>query len=188
MFKLRSRITVSQPDDDTIVVQSSVGRRVLFGAIALLLLVAFVMGVDWESDFADGMVAGTVFFFSITAICIAVAGWNSMVVLNRSRGSAEFIRKLFGIRLGFSSLELALVTAVVVRGLRFLRESELPQQGFLGPRTRGLAGRRNVYYKLHLETAERLYFVEDSTELTELESAGQGIADFLGVAYRQEDL
>ncbi|MFW6288924.1 MAG: hypothetical protein ACOC2Q_03995 [Spirochaetota bacterium] len=179
---------MSQHDHDRLVVQSNVGRRALFGGIALLLLVSFVVGVDFERDFADGMITGTVFYFAITAICAVVAGWNSIVLFDRAQGRVEFIRKLFGIRLGSSSLELGDIRAVVLRGLRFLRESEQPQPGMLNQRFRGYVERRNVYYKLHLETDETLHFVEDSTDLTDLESAAQGIADFLGVTYRREEI
>jgi len=188
MFRLRSRISVSLRDEDCLAVQSNVGRRILFGGIALLLFVSFIVGVDLERDFADGMVAGTIFNFSITAVCTVVAGWNSIVLFDRSRGRVEFIRKLFGIRLGSSSLELGEIRAVVLRGLRFLRESEQPQPGMLNQRFRGYVERRNVYYKLHLETAETFHFVEDSTDLTDLEAAAQGIADFLGVTYRREEI
>lgn len=188
MLRLRSRISVSRQDEDRLAVQSNLGRRLLFGGIALLLFVSFLVGVDLERDFADGMIAGTVFYFAITAVCTAVAGWNSIVVFDRSRGKAEFMRKLFGIRLGSSSLELGEIRAVVVRGLRFLRDSEQPQPGMLNQRFRGYVERRNVYYKLHLETSETFHFVEDSTDLTDLEAAAEGIAGFLGVTYRREEI
>lgn len=187
MLRLRSRISVSQPDDQTIAVQSFLGRRILFGAIGALLLISFFVSVDWQGDFEDGMVAGTIFYFSVLAICLAVAGWNSMLVLSRSKDEARFIKKLFGIPLASASLPLHEITAVVIQGATLLKESERPTS-MIATRLQRAAQQRNVYYKLYLETADKLHFVEDSTDLTDLEGAARGIAEFLGVTFRREEI
>lgn len=188
MIRLRSRIGLSRPDEDRLLIQSNVARRVLFGAIAAVLLLSFVVSSDWGRVQDDGMVAGTIFYFAITAICLVVAGWNSMMVLDRSRREASFIRKLFGIRLGSSSMPLESVSAVVVQGAKLLREQEKPRSTMLSSRLRGHVERRNVYYKLMLETAEKLHFVEDSTDASDLESVAMSMAEFLGVSYRHEEI
>ena len=188
MIRLRSRIAFSRPDEQRLVIQSNVARRLLFGAIAAVLLLSFVVSSDWSSAGEDGMVAGTIFYFAITAICLAVAGWNSMMLLDRSRGEADFVRKLFGIRLASSSMPLSSITAVVIQGARLLLEHEKPRATMLGTRLRGQVERRNVYYKLMLETAEKMHFVEDSTDLSDLESVATSMAEFLGVSYRREEI
>ncbi|MFW5689239.1 MAG: hypothetical protein ACOC1U_06690 [Spirochaetota bacterium] len=188
MLRQRSRITVRQPDESSLAVQSNTGRRLLFGGIGVLLIVSFLVSADWSGEIADGMVAGTIFYFGITAICLAVAGWNSMVVLDGRDRSAHFIRRIFGITIGHSTLDLSAVRAVVIQGLRFLRESEQPQGGLGSSRLRNYMERRNAYYKLFLETDEKLHFVEDSTDVSDLEAAGHAMADFLGVSYRREEI
>lgn len=187
MIRLRSRIAVSQPSDDTLVVQSNRSRRILFGSIGTVLLISFFVGFEPDAE-TSGMVAGTVFFFAVTAVCLAVAGWNSLMILDRSTRRASFVRRLFGIPLSRSEMELASVAAVVVQGARLLRDEEKPRATLISSRFRQHVERRNVYYKLMLETQEKLHFVEDSTDLSDLESVAQGIAEFLGVSYRHEEL
>lgn len=186
MIRLRSRISYSQPTAATFTIQSNVGRRILFGGIAALLFVAFLVSADWGEGVADGRVAGTIFYFSLVAVCVAVAGWNSMVVLDKSDNKAHFVRRLFGLVLGHSTMNLSDVRAVVVQCLRFLREQEQPALG--STRMRSYMERRTYYFKLHLETAEKLHFVEDSTDSGDLEAAGQAMAGFLNVTYRREEL
>ncbi|MFW5744757.1 MAG: hypothetical protein ACOCWX_02330, partial [Spirochaetota bacterium] len=99
-----------------------------------------------------------------------------------------FIRKLFGIRFASSSMTLSAITAVVIQGARLLREQEKPRSTMLSSRLRGHVERRNAYYKLMLETAEKLHFVEDSTDLSDLESVATSMAEFLGVSYRHEEI
>ncbi|MFW5741896.1 MAG: hypothetical protein ACOC2D_01360, partial [Spirochaetota bacterium] len=99
-----------------------------------------------------------------------------------------FIRKLFGIRFASSSMTLSSITAVVIQGAKLLRDQDKPRSAMLGSRLSGQVERRNVYYKLMLETAEKLHFVEDSTDLSDLESAAASMAEFLGVSYRHEEI
>lgn len=188
MIRLRSRIALARPDEHRLLIQSNVARRLLFGAIAAVLVLSFIVSSDWGRAQEDGMIAGTIFYFVITAICLAVAGWNSMMILDRSHGEAYFIRKLFGIRFASSSMPLSEISSVVVQGAKLLREQEKPRATMLSNRLRGHVERRNVYYKLMLETAEKLHFVEDSTDLSELQSAATAMAEFLGVSYRHEEI
>ncbi len=188
MFRHRSRMTITRLDENRLALQSSVTRRALFGGIALVLIVSFLVGMDWDEGIADGMVAGTIFYFVITAICLAVAGWSTTLVLDRDAGEARFIRTLFGLRLRGSSLRLSNVDAVVIRGIRFLKEGERPGSGEFSTRIQSYMERRNVYYKLHLETAGQLHLVEDSTDVSDLEAVAQSMAEFLGVTYRREEL
>ena len=188
MIRLRSHVSVTHADDRRLIMQSSMGRRLLFGGISLLLLVSFVVGMDWDEGIEEGMIVGTIFYFSITAVCAAVAGWNSQLVLDRDDRRVHFIRKLFGIPVRSAALPLDDVTGVVIRGIRFLKESEKPRVGLFSNRMHGYMERRNVYHKLYLETNERAYLVEDSSDLSDLEAAARAIAAFLEVDYRREEL
>jgi hypothetical protein len=187
MFTHRSRMTISQPDAGRLTVQSSMTRRGLFGGIGLLLVISFVIGMNWDEGIAEEMVVGTIFYFAITAVCLVVAGWNAKLVLDRGAGEARFIRSLFGIPVRSAALRLSEVTAVVIRGIRFLKESEQPRGDF-STRIQGYVERRNVYYKLHLETQDRLHLVEDSTNLADLEEVARRMAAFLGISFRREEL
>ena len=188
MIRLRSRICVSQTRDHRLIVQSSITRRILFGGIALLLLVSFIVGVDWERGLDDGLVVGTVFYFAVTAICLAVAGGNAKLVLNRNQGTICVTRSLFAIVFSRRNLSFPQVRAVVLRGIRLLRESEQPRDALVSNRFQGYMERRMHYYKLHLETDDQLHLVEDSTDLEELEAAATALADVLSVPFRREEL
>ncbi len=188
MVRLRSHISVTRVDDRRLVVQSSVGRRLLFGGIALLLLVSFLVGMDWEEGIEEGMVVGTIFYVSITAVCAAVAGWNAQLILDRNDSKAHLVRRLFGVPLRHAELPLERISAVLIRSIRFLRESEKPRGGLFPNRMHDYMERRNTYYKLHLETDERPYLVEDSSDLADLEAAAHAIAAFLDVVYRREEV
>ncbi|MFP4113636.1 MAG: hypothetical protein ACOC2Y_02680 [Spirochaetota bacterium] len=188
MFRTRSRISYNRPSEELFVIESNVVRRLLFGGIGLLLAVSFLVSVDWREDFAGEMIAGTVFYFVVTAICLAVAGWNSRVELDRHAGEVRFVKRFAGVALSTSVVPAAEVTAVVVQGIRFLRDDEKAGATLLGSRFRRYVERRNVYYKLQLETEEKLRFVEDSTDFAELEPAAKAMAEFLEVTYRHEEL
>ena len=188
MFRQRSRVSLTRPDEHRLVIQSNTARRVLFGSIAALLIVSFLVSTDWDGQLADGMIAGTIFYFAVVLVCLGVAGWNSRLVLDHEDEQAHFIRRFFGITLGHGTLAHSQIHAVVIQGLKFLRENEQPQSGLISSRFRSYMERRNVYYKLHLETEQKLHFVEDSTDIADLESAAQQMADFLGVTYRREEI
>jgi hypothetical protein len=188
MIRLRSRIALSQPSDDRLVIQSNAARRILFGSIAAVLLLSFAVSSDWGAEGVDGLVAGTIFYFVVTAICLGVAGWNSVVAFDRSDGQAHFTRRLFGIPLVSSAVALSAVISVVVQGVKLLRDEEKPRATVLSNRLRGHVESRNVYYKLMLESTEKMHFLEDSTDLADLETAARRLAEFLGVSYRYEAL
>ena len=187
MFRLKSRITAVRTGESTLVVRTSNGRRVLFGVTAAFLVVAFFVGVDWELDFVDGLPAGMVFFFGVLAICTGVAGWKSSVVFDTDARTVRFSKQLFGIVVQEQTLPADDVRSVVLQGIRFLKDAERPQPGLLNNRLRDTIARRNVYYKLFLETSEKRHLIEDSTDTDDLDGAAQAIAGFLNLPVRHEE-
>ena len=188
MFRLRSRIVLSHPGDSRLVVRSSPGRRVLFGLVGGVLLAAFFLSVDWQSDFEGGMVAGTIFYFVLTATCVGVAAWGSSILFDTENDEISFAKSIFGIEVQRVCIGASAVQAVTIQGVRFLKDSERPQPGLLNRRFRNYVERRNNYYKLYLDLGERLQFVEDSTDLTDLDAAATEIARFLQVTLRREEI
>jgi hypothetical protein len=185
MLRVRSRISLSQPVESRLVVRSNLGRRVLFGIIGVVLLVSFFVG---SAGGGEPMIGGTIFYFVITLISVAVAGWNSQVTFDRDAGDAVFSKSIFGIRLREDSVALASVTTVILQSLQFLKQSEQPQPTMLNSRFRGYMSRRNTYYRLFLETADEKLLIEDSSELEDLDRSANLIAAFLNVTYRREEI
>ncbi len=187
MFRLKSRITAVRTGESTLVIRTSNGRRVLFGVTAAFLVVAFFVGVDWELDFVDGLPAGMVFFFGVLAICTGVAGWKSSVAIDSAARTVRFRKQLFGIGVQEQAFSVDDVSGVVLQGIRFLKDSERPQPGLLNNRMRDTIARRNVYYKLFLETSQKRHLIEDSTDADDLDSAAQSIAAFLNLPVKHEE-
>lgn len=188
MFQLRSRISVSHPTESRLVLRSNPGRRVLFGFIGGVLLVAFSLSVDWQSDFGGGMAAGTVFYFVLTATCVGVAAWGSSIFFDSESDEISFTKSLAGIEVHRDRIGASAVKAVTIQGIRFLKDSERPQPGLLNNRFRTYIERRNNYYKLYLDMGEERKFVEDSTDVTDLDAAAAEIAGFLHVTLRREEI
>lgn len=188
MFRLKSRLAVTQTAERELVVQLSGRRRILFGLIAALLITAFLFSVDFQRDFGEGLSAGSVIYFGLVVICAAVAGFNSLVTLDTARHEARFSKRLFGINLQGSSVSLTAVRGVLLQSVQFLRGREMPQPGPMSSRFRSYMERRNVYYKLYIETDEKRHFVEDSTDSGELEEAATAMSQFLSVPLMREEL
>jgi hypothetical protein len=188
MFRLRSRLTVAQPSEARIVLRSNPTRRILFGIVGALLIVAFVIGVDWQEDFQSGSVAGSIIYFFLTATCVGVAAWGNSVHFDNDRGTVAFVKSVFGIEVRKEQMPASEVDAVTIQGIQFLKESERPQAGLLNSRFRAYLDKRNTYYKLFLDFGEKRRFVEDSTELADLEGAATAISRHLDVSYKREDI
>ena len=188
MFRVRSRIAVVHPTTTTLILRSNPGRRVMFGVIAAVLIVAFALGVDWQTDLQRDSLMGTLFYFSLLLICTAVAAWGSSVRFDSEREKITFTKTLAGVKVRQEQIDSSAVRAVTVAGIRFLKEAERPQPGLLNNRFRSYVDRRNTYYKLYLDLDESRHFLEDSTDLTDLDAAANEIAGFLQVTLRREEL
>jgi hypothetical protein len=188
MFRLRSRISVSQPAPGELLVQISGGRRVLYGVISVVLVIAFFVGVDWQTTFGEDFSFGVVFYILLTLVCIFVAGWNSVVALDKSKHTAVFAKKLFGVPIHQRALSLGGTQHILIHSIQFLKGREVPQPGVLTNRFRSYAAKRNIYYKLFLVIDDVKYLVEDSTDTAELEHAAVAMSDFLGVEFLKEEI
>jgi hypothetical protein len=160
----------------------------VFALISAVLIIAFLVGVDWQRDFGEEFSGGIVFYFALTAVCLAVAGWNSVLLIDRSDHRARFSKRLFGLPLHQQTVELAGRVHVLILSASFLKGREMPQPGALTNRFRNYAEKRNVYYKLFIVVDDQRYFVEDSTDTDELEHAAVAMSEFLGIEFRKEEI
>lgn len=188
MLRIRSRISVIQPDDDRFVVRANPTRRLLFGAIGALLLLAFFVGVDLQTDFERSSLLGTLFYSLLTLTCIAVAIVGRSITFSHAQSRALMRRTVAGIEIQRREVDLARVESVTLQSVRFLKESERPQAGVLNARYRNFVARRNSYFKLYLDLPDRREFLEDSTDQGELDQAGSALAEFVGVPFHHEEL
>ncbi len=188
MLRMRSRIGASRADDRTLVVQITWTRRALYGALAILLIAAFLVSYDSRGEQSNGSVAGTIFYAVLTLACVGVAGWNSRTVFRASEDSVVSEKRFFGVVLKTQSIPRPSVTGVTLQSIRLLKTHEVPQQGLFNNRFRGFAARRSQYFKLFLELTERRVVMEDSSYQEDLERVAVTISEFLGVPLQHEEV
>ena len=189
MIRIRSHVALKQRSGTELEVRSNPTRRVLFGVVAILLVLAVVIGADWDNDFGRDHLVGNIFFFLLTGAAAVIAGWSSSMIVDvGERNTIRFAGTLFGIPIRVDTMDPRTVKAVVLQGVKLLRESETPRVGLGSPRLAGYLARRTTYYKLYLETNEARRLVEDSTDLSELDAIGVAVARLLDVEYRKEDV
>lgn len=185
MLRMRSRIAATLRDDQRLAVQINIWRRVLYGSIAALLVVAFAISYDGSSE-QTGSVAGMVFYAVLTLSSALVAGWNHRTLIGAER--VQTTRSIFGIPLGASSYERARIDGVTLQTIALVKSQEIPTQGLFNSRLRGFASRRGRYFKLFLEIDGRRQLLEDSSYQEELESVGTAIAHYLDMPLQREEV
>ena len=88
MIPMRASRRVVRADGDTIVIATTAGRRLLYLGCFLVLLAAFVLSVDFRSDFSPPRAGGTIFVCVLMALCLGVAGWSDQVVVRKASRTA----------------------------------------------------------------------------------------------------
>ena len=189
MVRLRSRLAVKHLDDNRLLIQSNPSRRIMFGAICAVLVLAFAFGIDWQTDTGRQLVTGLIFYFSLTVITLVVAAWNKTVTVDTgSEREIRFVNTLFGIPVRRSRVGIDEVSGVILQKVKLIGRSDRPRSA-LGTSPFGAAfSRRGNYCKLYLETGDTRLFVEDSTYMSELEGIGTALATSIGVSLSKEDL
>lgn len=179
MISIRSRIEAKKIDDSTVMIHLSRGRRIMFLVVATLLVVAFIVGVDFSTSFSGAELGGTIFYIFLTLTTIFSAGWDSRTVFAKGEEKVFRQKTVFGIAVASMDLPLGSVKALVCHGVKLL-------EGY-GRRPRFME-RRAQLYKLLLETDEAVLPIEDSTTREDLDRVGSAVAEFLGLPYRYEQM
>ncbi len=179
VISIRSRIEAKKIDDSTVMIHLSRGRRILFLAVAALLVVAFMVGVDFSTSFSGPELGGTIFYILLTLTTILAAGWDSRTVFAKAEEAVFRQKAFFGVAIASKSLPIGSVRALVCHGVKLL-------EGY-GRRPR-FVERRAQLYKLLLETDEALIPIEDSTTRDDLDRVAGAVGEFLNLPYRYEEL
>jgi hypothetical protein len=151
-------------------------------------LVAFIVSVDWQVDFTRQLLVGSIFYFTITAICVGVAAWNHVRIVSKAHSKIDIERRIAGLVVSRETIDNLDVESVTLQSVRLLKESEKPRDRMMSRPLRRYMDRRATYYKLYLDTTEKRHLLDDSSDLTDLDTIGQGLADFFSVAYRREEV
>lgn len=183
MLSVGSRFSLKRDSSGSLTMKTSPRRRVLFLGLAVLLLVAFLVGVDPSRGIPRDQIGGTVFYFAILFVCFGVAGWDSRVVF-RKGDSVERQTRFAGIPIRASSVPASGVRAVVLQSVLLSKKRDLPRRD--GGVFTGSMGRGVEVARLVVETSDRSLFLEDSRASGELSTIGVRIAEHLGVPFRTD--
>lgn len=186
MLSVRARITVAQPDDDTLIVRSNPTRRGLFGAIALLLVFATIVGFDSSVDLRPPRLAGTILFAVLIATTAGVALWDERVVIARSAGQVLFRTSIAGIPLKLEEKPLATLTGVILVRVELMKGGDGAGPAALGRGLGSYVERRGTYHRLILDFGRERRTLENGTNHEELAAIGGAIGAFCGLVLQLE--
>lgn len=188
MIPVRNRY-IARGDQEVFVLRSNPARRLLFLGIAVLLLVGFVLGFDWERGFSAEAVGGTIFYFVLVFVSLLVASWNQETIFSRRDGEVRFRKRLLLMRLQEDRVPLADITGVLVQTVRLIKGRVDHDRDFQrGGVFSQIVQRRNTFFRLFLETDRGKLLIEDSADVRDLSNLATSISEFLGVQYRTEDI
>jgi hypothetical protein len=180
---------VARGDEETLVLRSNPARRLLFLAIAVLLIVGFVLGFDWGEGFSGTNVGGSIFYFLLVVVSLGVASWRQETVFARREKVVRFRKHLLLMRLQDDEVPLSSITAVILQTVRLIKGREDHVRDFQrGGVFSQMMQRRNTFFRLFLETEKGKLLVEDSSDPGDLSELGTSISQFLGITYRTEEI
>jgi hypothetical protein len=178
MVATRSRFTLSETADRSLVLSTQPFRRVIFAGISLILVIAFLVSVDYERDFSSENLFGTVFYFLLAGGSAVIAGWDEKTMFCRERESIVFYRRIFGVSFLIRCIPFDEVTAVL-----FIHDA--PEQSAGSEYAAGdpkkkvfHSGESGMYYA-YIETVGERVLLEQAPERKEIEEIADLIAQFL---------
>ena len=170
-------------DPDVVVLHRSKGRRILYGVIATMLVLAAAFGLSLPGAFEDISPVGVFFFLILLLASLGVALYDHRIVFDRANALVVESSMLALLEVQRREWELASLKAIVLQTVNLMKAEHGTTHG------RGGLLRRNArLYRLGIETSEHLKFVEDSSDEGELAHIGQGLAEFAGVDYRVDKM
>jgi hypothetical protein len=157
----------------------------VFAGIAVILILAFFLSVDFERDFSPDNLIGTLFYFFLAGGSAFLAGWEEKTVLSRTQDRMEFYRSLFGVSFLTKSIPFDDVTAITsVRDSGGLvEESEREKTG----EPRLIRYGPPSMYQVFVETVDERVLLGQAPERKEIEDIASLIAQFLETPFIRSD-
>lgn len=188
MISVRNRY-VARGSEDNFVLRSNPARRILFLAIAVLLLVGFILGFDWSQGFSGERVGGTIFYFILILVSLTVASWTQETAFLRKERVVRFRKHLLFFRLQDDTVPIEDVKAVILQTVRLIKgRVDSPREMQRGGMFSQVMQRRNTFFRLFLETTRGKLLMEDSADAGDLSELGTSISQFLNIPYRTEEI
>lgn len=185
MQTLNTRFILRHREDNSLILSLNPTRRLVFGVIAVVLLVAFFATVDYERDFSAEHFFSTLVYFVLVSVCIILAGWENRKVFEQSSGGLVFERRVFFLMISREFVHFDEIQEVVLSRVELSRvDGELARS----ERQRGTIPaqmlRRDIeLYRLTVGTEQRRYRLEESSVRDELDEVGRQISQYMEVPF-----
>jgi len=198
MTPFRAETQAKIIDQDRIAVTTSSRRRIIYGLIALVLIVAAAAGFDPAVDFSRDRLLGTIFIFLLFAGSLFIAGYRRTFLFDKTAGYLTYHNCFFFINLKTAALltELSLISRIQFTDIQLLRGAlDTHAPGRENHSSEGRGGRigrfrimehRAHLYQLFVETREKKILIQESTYPDDLENSAGILSKFLGIPVNRQ--
>jgi len=185
MQSLNTRLVLRHREDNSLILSLNPTRRLVFGVVAAVLLVAFFAAVDYERDFSADHFFSTLVYFALVSVCIILAGWENRKVFEQNAGALVFERRVFFFMISREFVNFNDIQEVVLSRVELSRFDGEPTRS---ERQRGTVPaqmlKRDIeLYRLTVGTEQRRYRLEESSVRDELEEVGRLISQYMEVPF-----
>jgi hypothetical protein len=185
MQTLKTRLVLRHRDDNSLVLSLNPTRRLVFGIVSVVLLIAFFVAVDYERDFSADHFFSSLVYFALVSVCIILAGWENRKVFEQNDGGLVFERRVYLFMVSREFVSFDDIQEVVLSRVELSRADGEPTRS---DRQRGTVPaqmlKRDIeLYRLTVGTEQRRYRLEESSVREELEDVGRLVSQYMEVPF-----
>lgn len=188
MRTLKSRYRIRRSSADKLMLSTSPARTVGFSLLFVLFLLSFVYSIGQDSSGRDPALIGTLLHGVVVVAAFIVAAFPKAILFDAALGRAT-------VRIGIFNVVYPIVirtydhSQIVEVVMREIRVSPAPNGDEAAGRDRRYPARGSArVFKLILRTETGEYCIEQGTFREELSAPGKGIAEFLDIPFRVQQV
>ncbi len=185
MQSLNTRLVLRHREDNSLVLSLNPTRRLVFGVVAVVLLIAFFAAVDYERDFSAEHFFSTLVYFALVSVCIILSGWENRKVFEQNDGGLAFERRVFFLMISREFVPFDEIQEVVLSRVEISKlEGEPTRSERHGGAVSAQMLKRDIeLYRLTVGTEQRRYRLEESSVREELEEVGRLVSQYMEVPF-----
>ncbi len=183
------QIKLQDHKGEALVLRVGPARRLVFAAVAVVLLIAFVFTLDPQRDLEGPNLFGTVFYFVLIGGSLAMAAYDERKVFHRIRRELLIQSVIAGVclrttRVPFDDIQsITLQTRRLERPVGNTRVGVPDDEDAGGSEEPNITGGKSRVYVLHAVTETGAHTLESSSTGEDLEEVGRSLARFLEVPF-----
>ncbi|TVR91074.1 MAG: hypothetical protein EA428_06775 [Spirochaetaceae bacterium] len=185
MQSLNTRLVLRHREDNSLVLSPNPTRRLVFGVVAVVLLLAFFAAVDYERDFSAEHFFSTLVYFTLVSGCIILAGWENRKVFEQHDAGLVFERRVFFLMISREFVPFDEIQEVVLSRVELSKVEGQPTRSerHSGAVSAQMLKRDIELYRLTVGTEQRRYRLEESAVREELEEVGRLVSQYMEVPF-----